>query len=72
MSNLNTIKKGQEVRIEGFSENSVMCNMARLGILKGDIIQCIARMGPVIIKKEQLKLAIGKHLAEQIYVKAIS
>jgi len=72
MSNLNEIKKGQKVKIEGFSGDSVMCNMARLGILKGDVITCIAKVGPIIIGKEQLKLAVGKHLAKHIFVNRIT
>lgn len=71
MGNLSKIKKGEKASIVGFSSNPVMCNMSRLGILKGDIITCVAKLGPIIITKNQLKLAIGKHLAKEIYIEQV-
>jgi hypothetical protein len=68
MINLSKINKGQKAQITGFANDVTMCDMSRLGIFKGDVVTCIAKLGPIIIGKEHLKFAIGRNLSRKIYI----
>ena len=71
MVNLSEIEVGQQVEIIDFENTSIKCYSARLGIEKGQVVTCIAKPGPVVIKKNNQEIAIGKVLSRQIYIKII-
>jgi len=71
MKNLNEIPKGKTVEILDFADNISKCSSARFGLSVGQIIYCKAKIGPVIISKNQQTIAIGQNLSKKIFVKEV-
>ena len=71
MTSLAKVKIGERVEISDFLDINIKCFSARFGIEVGQIILCIAKPGPVVIRKNQQEIAIGKALSKQILVKII-
>jgi Fe2+ transport system protein FeoA len=67
---LNTIPKGSRVVIINVPEGKGKSQLIRLGILQGEFIRCLERLpgGTVVIEKNRREIAIGAHLAKQIFV----
>ena len=71
MTSLAKVKIGEKVQIKEFLDTNIRCFSARFGIEAGQIITCIAKPGPVVIRKNQQEIAIGKDLSNQILVKIV-
>ena len=65
------LKKGQEAEIIEFKNSEIRLNSSRFGIEVGQIIKCIAKLGTVVIQKNQQQIAIGKKLAKEILIKEV-
>ena len=65
------LEKGREAEIIEFTNSEIRLNSARIGIEVGQIIKCIAKLGPVIIKKNRQHIAIGEVLSREILVKEV-
>ncbi len=63
--------KGEEYEIVDFGDDTTKLLMMRWGLAVGQVIKCLARLGPVIIAKNRQKLAIGRNLANKIIVRAV-
>lgn len=71
MKKLNEVTKGKTVEILEFADNFSRYISARFGLAEGQIICCKAKIGSVIIGKNQQTIAIGENLSKKIYVKEI-
>ncbi|EKE04178.1 MAG: hypothetical protein ACD_20C00098G0006 [uncultured bacterium] len=71
MIRLGEIRVGQKVEILEFIDSTVSRFFSCFGIEKGQQITCIAKPGPVIIKRKQQEIAVGRDLSEQIYVRLV-
>ncbi|MFA6989339.1 MAG: FeoA family protein [Candidatus Gastranaerophilaceae bacterium] len=71
MKKLNEITKGTTVEILDFADNLSKCSSARFGLAIGQIVCCKAKIGPVIISKNQQTIAIGEKLSKKIFVKEV-
>jgi len=71
MKKLNEVQNGKFVEIIDFADNASKCSSARYGLSKGQTICCKAKIGPVIITKNQQKIAIGEQLSKKIIVKEV-
>lgn len=69
---LTEIKKGEKCEIVKFNDEYTKFQLMRLGLAVGQIIQCLAKIGPVIISKNQQRLAIGHNLAEKIIIRVVT
>lgn len=68
---LRDLKKGQKAEIIEFTDNEIRLNSARIGIEVGNIIKCVANIGPVVIRKNQQQIAIGEVLSQAILVREV-
>ena len=71
MVSLDKIKVGQKVKIFEFIDPEVKCYSSRFGIEEGQLVTCIAKPGPIVIRKKQQEIAIAKKLSKQIYVTVV-
>ncbi len=71
MKKLHELGKGKSAEIINFTDNSTQCHSARFGLCKGQIIKCLANVGPIIISKNQQTIAIGRNLSKKIEIKEI-
>lgn len=68
---LTEAKKGETCEIIKFSDEYTKFQLMRLGLAVGQIIQCLAKIGSVVIGKNRQKLAIGHHLAQKIIIRVV-
>jgi Fe2+ transport system protein FeoA len=68
---LDSVKKGSRLVIIDIPDGKSRTQLIRLGILEGQVIQCIERMpgGTVVIEKNRQEIALGAGLAKTIVVK---
>jgi Fe2+ transport system protein FeoA len=71
MKKLCEILKGTTVEIVDFADNNTKCSSARFGLAIGQIIYCKAKIGPIIVSKNQQTIAIGEKLSQRIFVKEV-
>jgi Fe2+ transport system protein FeoA len=71
---LDKCKRGQFVRITLISDIDVKIKAIRFGISEGEIVQLneIIPAGPVVIRKNNQEIAIGRGLAGRIEVELVS
>lgn len=71
-SPLASTPKGTRLRILDIPEGRGRTQLIRLGIMKGEVVQCIERLpgGTVVIEKNRQEIAIGASLAKTIIVEA--
>ena len=67
---LDQVAKGRTLFIIDIPEGQSRERLIRLGILKGQLIQCIERLpgGTMVIEKNRQEIAIGATLAKTILV----
>ncbi len=67
---LHKIPKGSRVMIVEVPEGKRKSQLIRLGIVKGEFIQCLERLpgGTIVIEKNRREIAIGMTLAKSISV----
>jgi len=69
-SSLNDLKARQTVTITDFKNPALRALLARMGLLSGDTVEIAAKnSGTMVVKKGNLKLALGKDITESIGVK---
>jgi Fe2+ transport system protein FeoA len=71
MKKLNEIEKGKTVEIINFADINSKFSSARFGLTEGQVIRCKAKIGSIIIQKDQQTIAIGKDLSKKIMVKEV-
>ncbi|MBZ4653775.1 MAG: Fe2+ transport system protein [Peptococcaceae bacterium] len=71
---LSQVKKGQVVKIARIPNEQVRSQAIRFGIGEGSIVICeeIIPAGPVILRKNRQEIAVGRGLAEEITIQAVS
>ncbi len=71
--NLDQCKKGHKVKILGIGNTDIRAQAIRFGICEGEIINCaeVVPAGPVVVRKNNQEIAIGRRLARQITVELI-
>lgn len=69
MVSLANIKIGEIAEICEFSNPKTKLFSSRFGIEEGQTVTCIAKPGPVVIRKNMQEIAIGKKLCNEILVK---
>lgn len=62
------LKKGDSCRIIQFKDTKSKTETMRFGLSEGETVTCLANVGPVIIGKNLITIAIGKNLAGKILV----
>lgn len=61
-------KKGDILKITGCIDLCTSSQIMRFGLAEGEIIKCIAKVGPVIVGKNRQRIAIGRKLADKIFI----
>ncbi|PKM81846.1 MAG: ferrous iron transport protein A [Firmicutes bacterium HGW-Firmicutes-14] len=71
---LDKCRKGQTVKIIFIGNSDVKAQAIRFGISEGEIVNCmeVIPTGPVVVRKNNQEIAIGRRLACQIEVELIS
>ncbi|MFZ5754772.1 MAG: FeoA family protein [Bacillota bacterium] len=71
---LSQVKKGQVVKIARIPNEQVRSQAIRFGIGEGSVVICeeIIPAGPVILRKNRQEIAVGRGLAEEITIQAVS
>ncbi len=72
--NLDKCRRGQIVKITSINNSDIRAQAIRFGIAEGEVVRCeqIVPAGPVVIRKNNQEIAIGRGLARQINVEQIS
>jgi len=71
---LNKCRRGQIVKIIDISDSDVRAQAIRFGISEGEVVSCeeIIPTGPVVVRKNNQEIAIGRGLASIIEVELVS
>ncbi len=67
---LSSARKGSRLRVITVPAGRARTQLIRLGIMKGEVVQCIERLpgGTIVIEKNRQEIAIGASLAKTIIV----
>lgn len=67
---LDKSRKGQALKVISIANDIVRAQALRFGIAEGEIVVCeeILPAGPVVIRKNKQEIAIGRGLAQKIFV----
>lgn len=67
---LDGVKRGQSFRIMSIQNDLMRAQAIRLGIAEGAVVSCeeVVPAGPIVIRKSNQLLALGRGLARQIDV----
>ena len=70
---LSEVKKGQVFKIVDIPDKEIRAQAIRFGITEGETLDCeeIIPAGPVIIKKKEQEIAIGRGLADTILIELV-
>lgn len=68
MRTLFDVKTGETVKITGFDPDTPKAAFARFALFEGQVIKCIAKPGPIVIKEKFQTIAIGKEFSKKIQV----
>ncbi len=71
MKKLNELKTGTLAKITSFAQDISRGEFERFALWEGQIIKCIAKIGPVIIKENDQTIAVGKKLAKKVFVQEL-
>ncbi len=71
---LDSVKRGQTVKILSIPNDMVRTQAIRFGISEGAVVTCreIVPAGPVVISKHNQEIAIGRSLARSITVEPMA
>ena len=71
---LDRCKRGQIMKISLIDSTEIRAQAIRFGISEGEVVSCqeILPAGPVVLRKNNQEIAIGRNLARQIEVDLIS
>jgi len=67
---LDRVKRGQILKIARIPDAAVRAQAIRFGISEGEVVMCseVIPAGPVILRKNNQEIALGRGLARQITV----
>ncbi|HBT20804.1 MAG TPA: ferrous iron transport protein A [Peptococcaceae bacterium] len=67
---LDKAKKGQILKILNIPDAKIRAQAIRFGISEGEMVTCseVIPLGPIIIRKNNQEIALGRNLARQITV----
>jgi len=67
---LHQVKRGSRLIISEIPDGRAKAQLIRLGVVKGEFIQCLERLpgGTIVIQKHRQEIAIGVTLARSILV----
>ena len=67
---LDRVKKGQQIRIISIPDEIFRVQAIRFGISEGAVVVCQEKVpaGPVVVRKNNQEIAIGRNLASKIGV----
>ncbi len=67
---LSEIRRGQTVRIEKITDETIRTQFLRFGIQEGSIITCLEKIpfGPFMLRHNRQEIAIGRKVAQHIIV----
>lgn len=68
MRTLFEVKTGETVKITGLDPDVPKAVFARFALFEGQIIKCLAKPGPLVIKEKFQTIAVGKEFSKKIYV----
>ncbi len=70
---LDSVKRGQTVKILSIPNDMIRTQAIRFGIAEGAVVTCqeIVPAGPVVISMHNQEIAIGRDLAKNITVEAV-
>ncbi len=71
---LNNCRRGQTIKILSIADSMVRAQAIRFGIAEGEIVCCeeILPAGPVVLRKNNQEIAVGRGLASRIKVELVS
>lgn len=67
---LSELRHGQKARISNIPDNDLRTQLLRFGVTTGSEIHCHCRLpfGPVVIRFAGQEIALGRSLANQVFV----
>lgn len=67
---LTDVRKGQSFSISGIEDESIRTQLIRFGIGEGSHLICMEKIpfGPFMLKHNRQEIAIGRKIAEKIFV----
>lgn len=70
---LDMSKKGQKLKIVAINNDLFRAQALRFGIAEGETVVCeeIIPAGPVVVRKNQQEIAIGRGMAKNIIVEPV-
>ena len=70
MISLSSVKKGQTFKVTSIPGSEVRAQAIRFGIAEGSTLECEEKVpaGPIIVRKNNQEIAIGRTLAKSIQV----
>ena len=68
MRTLFEVQTGETVKITGFDPEIPKATFTRFALFEGQVVKCLAKPGPVVIKEKFQTIAIGKDFSKKIYV----
>ncbi|MFZ5641655.1 MAG: FeoA family protein [Bacillota bacterium] len=71
---LNNCRRGQIIKILSIADSIVRAQAIRFGISEGEVVRCeeVVPAGPVVLKKNNQEIAVGRGLASKIMVELVS
>lgn len=65
-----SLKRGQKALVTGIDHPNLKIEALRFGIGVGQVLECVEMMpfGPIIVKKRNMEIAIGRELANVIQI----
>lgn len=64
------MRPGEYAKILSIADDTVRAQAIRFGIAEGAVVQCegVIAAGPIVVRRGQMRYAIGRALADQIEV----
>ncbi|WP_027366174.1 FeoA family protein [Desulfotruncus alcoholivorax] len=67
---LDKVRKGQQIKIISILDEIIRVQAIRFGIAEGSVVTCQEKVpaGPIVLRKNNQEIAIGRNLANKIDV----